>query len=413
VGTGPDVEAALRDVVREEWPRVVGAVMAQVPDLDIAEDAAQDALAAALEQWPADGVPDQPGAWLTTVARRRAIDHVRRNRTGAAKQELAARLDPPSPDEDIMTDRSIRDDELRLVFLCCHPALAPESQVALTLRSIAGLTTAEIARAYLVSESTMAQRLVRAKKKVRVAGIPFAVPDRELLAERIRSVLAVVYLIFNEGYAASSGTELVRRDLCDEAIRLARLLAGLLPDDDEVAGLLALLLLVHSRRDTRVGADGSLVLLEDQDRRRWHADEIAEARRVLSGRRLAGPYALQAGIAAVHSSAPSFADTDWQAVVALYDRLVDVTPSPVVELNRAVAIAFADGPGPALALVDRLAAEGTLDGYHLLHTTRAELLRRLDRRTDAVTAYRQALALVENETERAFLEERVADLGHD
>jgi RNA polymerase sigma-70 factor (ECF subfamily) len=285
--------------------------------------------------------------------------------------------------------------------------------VALTLRSVAGLTTTEIARAYVVPEATMAQRLVRAKKKVRLAGIPFAVPDRELLAERIRSVLAVVYLIFNEGYAASSGASLMRADLCDEAIRLARLLLVLLPDDDEVAGLLALQLLIHARRAARATDDGALVLLEDQDRTRWHEDEMAEARRVLSGRRLAGPYALQAGIAALHSSAPSFGETDWRAVVALYDRLVEVAPSPVVRLNRAVAVSLADGPEPALALVDGLAAGGELADYHLLHTTRADLLRRLGRADDARAAYLRALELVENEAERAFLEGRVADLGHD
>jgi RNA polymerase sigma-70 factor (ECF subfamily) len=403
--------------VRHEWPRVVGAVMAQVHDLDVAEDAAQDALAAALEQWPATGIPDRPGAWLTTVARRRAFDQLRRDRTGTGKQELVARLeasDRPAADEPMADDDTdIRDDELRLLFLCCHPALAPESQVALTLRSVAGLTTPEIARAYLVTEATMAQRLVRAKRKVRLAGIPFAVPDQELLAERTRSVLAVVYLIFNEGYAASSGEALVRTDLCDEAIRLARLLDGLLPGDDEVAGLLALLLLIHSRRDTRASSDGALVLLEDQNRSRWHADEIAEARRVLSGRRLAGPYALQAGIAVVHATAPTFAQTDWRAVVALYDQLATVSPSAVVQLNRAVAVALADGPAAGLDLVDELVDEGELDDYHLLHTTRADLLRRLGRRAEARAAYLRAIDLVGNGAERDFLLGRVADLDHD
>jgi RNA polymerase sigma-70 factor (ECF subfamily) len=418
---GPNVDQALRDVVRREWARVVGSVMGQVHDLDIAEDAAQDALAAALESWPTIGIPDNPGAWLTTVARRRAVDHVRRQRTGTAKHELAARLSPGSdtesdPSDDMNGDfldhdrDQIRDDELRLVFLCCHPSLAPESQVALTLRSVAGLTTAEIARAYLVAEATMAQRLVRAKKKVRVAGVPFSVPDRELLAERVQSVLAVVYLIFNEGYAASAGDELVRTDLCDEAIRLARLLAALLPTDNEVRGLLALLLLTDARRDARVSAEGELVLLENQDRRRWHADEIAEARRILDGGRATGPYSIQASIAAVHAAASSFARTNWSAIVALYDRLLDVSPSPVVALNRAVAVALADGPEPALELVDTLDAGGGLAGYHLLHTTRADLLRRLGRTDEATDAYRRALALVDNRTERAFLLRRLAEV---
>jgi RNA polymerase sigma-70 factor, ECF subfamily len=417
-GAAAEPRERIDRIYRSESRRVLATLIRLLGDFDLAEEALQDAFTAAMEQWPRDGMPANPRAWLISTGRFKAIDRLRRRaRFDTMLGELAARLEArAAPDPAEQEDQPLEDDRLRLIFTCCHPALPPDAQVAMTLREVCGLTTEEIARAFLTGPPTVAQRIVRAKAKIRVARIPYAVPPRGELPDRLETVLQVVYLVFTEGYAPASGESVVRSDLADEAIRLGRLLVELLPEPEpEALGLLALLLLQDSRRAARTSTDGDLILLADQDRSCWNRERIAEgtallARASSSGR--IGPYALQAAIAAAHAQAPTAQATDWARIVGLYDLLARADPSPVVELNRAVAVSMRDGPASGLALVDAILERGQLDAYQLAHAARADLLRRLGRTADARAAYRRALELTRQEPQRRFIEQRLNELAH-
>lgn len=409
---------AVERVFREESGKILATLIRFLGDFDQAEEAMQDALATALERWPKDGVPNNPAAWIITVARRKAIDRLRRDQRRTEKYVALAGPDASETGEfemvEEMEDTSLHDDRLRLLFTCCHPALSLESQVALTLRTLGGLTTPEISRAFLLPVATLAQRLVRAKHKIRAAKIPYRVPPDHLLPERVQGVLAVIYLIFNEGYSASFGSDLVRRPLCAEAIRLGRVLYELMPDESEVIGLLALMLLQDSRRDARVGPHGELMVLEEQDRELWDREQIIEGQSLLErGLRMGRPrpYQVQAAIASLHAEAGHPDETDWRQIAGLYGTLSQMTPSPIVELNRAVAIAMSQGIDQGLSLIDRLGASGDLDGYFYYHAARADLLRRLRKSDEAAQAYQRAKSLTGNQSELDYLERRLAEVA--
>jgi len=410
-----DAAAAVESVYRSEWGRIVATLISLLGDFELAEEYAQEAFTAALDKWPVTGVPESPRAWIVSTARHKAIDRLRRQALFAEKlQPQLAREMPSTIEQPEFETEEIPDERLRLIFTCCHPSLAMEAQVALTLRTLCGLETDEIARAFVVPTATMAQRLVRAKRKIRDARIPYVVPVASEMEERLDAVLAVLYLVFNEGYAATRGERLTRADLSAEAIRLTRTVRSLMSPQPprEVSGLLALMLLHDSRREAREDEAGEMVLLGDQDRSRWNRDQIAEALPLVAEalRDDAGPYALQAGIAAEHCKAARAAETDWQQIVCLYDRLERVEPSPVISLNRAAAIAMAEGPSAALTIIDALAATGDLEDYHLFHAARADLLRRTGSREEAAKSYLRAIALVTNERERIYLERRLREV---
>ena len=412
-----DAKTIAEAVFRQESGRIVASLIRLSGSFDLAEEAMQDAFASALVNWPARGIPDKPGAWITAVAHRKLIDYARRQGTRTEKQDALLYETKKTTDDDVSPDEmsvTYPDDRLRLIFTCCHPAINREAQVALTLRTLGGLTTSEIARAFLLAEPTLAQRLVRAQQKIRDANIPYEVPAAGVLSERMASVQAVIYLIFNEGYSATAGEQLVRADLCAEAIRLGRVLHELLPEEPENLGLLALMLLHDSRRAARVNSKGELITLEEQDRSLWNREQIREGICLIEKAlclRSAGPYQLQAAIAAVHGEAATAGETDWHQIAQLYGKLACLSPTPVVALNHAVAVAMSEGLSRGLAMIDDLGASGQLDGYYLFHAARADILRRLDLRDEAADAYQRALALATNQVERSYLTRRLRELN--